>query len=65
MAGFRNPLILQDNAYGSWGRSDYHAMIVKLEKRFSDGFSISAHHTWSKAMDEATDYNSSYQPHIQ
>ena len=63
--GFRNPLILQDNAYGSWGRSDYHAMIVKLEKRFSDGFSISAHHTWSKAMDEATDYNSSYQPHIQ
>ena len=63
--GFRNPLILQDNAYGSWGRSDYHAMIVKLEKRFSDGFSISAHHTWSKAMDEATDYNSSFEPHIQ
>ena len=64
MAGFHNPLILQDNAYGSWGRSDYHAMIVQLQKRFSDGFSISAHHTWSKALDETTDYNSSYQPHI-
>ena len=63
--GFHNPLILQDNAYGSWGNSSYHAMIVKLEKRFSDGFSISAHHTWSKAMDEATDYNSSFEPHIQ
>ena len=62
--GFHNPLILQDNAYGSWGNSSYHAMIVQLEKRFSDGFSISAHHTWSKAMDEATDYNSSFEPHI-
>ena len=62
--GFRNPLILQDNAYGSWGRSYYHAMIVQLKKRFSDGFTISAHHTWSKAIDEATDYNSSYEPHI-
>ena len=62
--GFHNPLIFQDNVYGSWGTSDYHALIVQLEKRFSDGFSISAHHTWSKAMDEATDYNSSYEPHI-
>ena len=60
--GFRNPLILQDNAYGSWGRSYYHAMIVQLKKRFSDGFTISAHHTWSKAIDEATDYNSSTSP---
>ena len=62
--GFLNPLILQDNAYGSWGRSYYHAMVVQLEKRFSDGFTISAHHTWSKAIGEATDYNSSYEPHI-
>ena len=62
--GFHNPLIYQDNAYGSWGTSDYHAMILQLENRFTDGFSISAHHTWSKAMDEATDYNSSFEPHI-
>ncbi len=63
--GFHNPLILQDNAYGSWGRSFYHAMIVQLKKRFSDGFTISAHHTWSKTIDENTDYNSSFQPHLQ
>ena len=62
--GFHSPLIYQDNVYGSWGTTDYHALIVQLEKRLSDGFSISAHHTWSKAMDEATDYNSSYEPHI-
>ena len=63
--GFHNPLILQDNAYGSWGRSYYHAMIVQLKKRFSDGFTISAHHTWSKTIDENTDYNSSFQPDLQ
>ena len=65
IVGFRNPLLLQDNVYGSWGRSYYHAMIVQLKKRFSDGFTISAHHTWSKAIDENTDYNSSFEPHLQ
>ncbi len=65
IVGFHNPLILQDNVYGSWGRSYYHAMIVQLKKRFSRGFTISAHHTWSKHIDENTDYNSSYEPHLQ
>ena len=60
-----NPLILQDNVYGSWARSYYHAMIVQLKKRFSRGFTVSAHHTWSKHIDENTDYNSSFEPHVQ
>ena len=64
ITGFRDPLILQDNAYGSWARSFYHALILQLSKRFSDGFTLTAHHTWSKAIDENTDYNSSYEPHI-
>ena len=63
--GFHNPNILQDNIYGSWSNSFYHALILQLEKRFSEGFLISAHHTWSKAMDEITDYNTSFQPHLQ
>ena len=63
--GFRNPLILQDNVYGSWGRSYYHAMIIQLKKRFSRQFTLSAHHTWSKHIDEATDYNSAFEPHLQ
>ena len=63
--GFHNPLILQDNVYVSWANSSYHALILQLKKRFSDGFTISAHHTWSKAMDENTDYNSSFEPHYQ
>ena len=65
IVGFRNPLILQDNVYGSWGRSYYHAMILQVQKRFSGGFTLSAHHTWSKTIDENTDYNSSYEPHLQ
>ena len=65
IVGFHDPLILQDNVYGSWGRSYYHAMIVQIKKRFSEGFTVSAHHTWSKHIDENTDYNSSYEPHLQ
>ena len=65
IVGFHNPLILQDNVYGSWGNSSYHALILQLKKRFSQGFMISAHHTWSKALDENTDYNSSFEPHLQ
>jgi hypothetical protein len=65
IVGFRRPEILQDNVYGSWGNSYYHALILQLKKRFSQGFMISAHHTWSKAIDENTDYNSSFEPHLQ
>ena len=65
IVGFRNPLVLQDNVYGSWARSYYHAMIVQLTRRFSRGFTLSAHHTWSKTIDENTDYNSAFEPHLQ
>ena len=65
IVGFHNPLLLQDNVYGSWGNSFYHALILQLRKRFSKGFMISAHHTWSKSIDENTDYNSSFEPHMQ
>lgn len=65
IVGFRNPLILQDNVYGSWGRSYFHAMLLKVEKRFSRGFTVSAHHTWGKHIDESTDYNSAFEPHLQ
>ena len=65
IVGFHDPTILQDNVYGSWGRSYYHALILQMRRRFAQIFTLSAHHTWSKAIDEATDYNSSYEPHLQ
>ena len=40
-------------------------MIIQLKKRFSRQFTLSAHHTWSKHIDEATDYNSAFEPHLQ
>ena len=64
MTGFHDPLVLQDNVFGSWGRSFYHGLIVQLKKRFSRRFSLSAHHTWSKAIDENTDYSSAFEPDI-
>lgn len=65
IVGFHNPLVLQDNIYGSWADSSYHAFMAQFRKRFFDGFTLSAHYTWSKTMDENTDYNSSFQPHLQ
>ncbi len=34
-----------------WGASSYNALQVKLEKRYSSGFSLLAAYTWSKLMD--------------
>ena len=65
VVGFHRPDLLQDNVYGSWANSVYHALLLQLEKRFSKSFTISAHHTWSKAIDENTDFNSAFEPHLQ
>lgn len=36
------------------GLSNYHGGFVRLEKRFRDGFYLSAHHTWSKGLSLAS-----------
>ncbi len=36
----------------NWASSIYHALIVRVEKRFSRGFSILASHTFSKIIDD-------------
>lgn len=42
---------------GSWqqydGNSTYHALIIKATKRFSNGLSMLASHTWSKQLTDA------------
>lgn len=39
------------------GNSTYHAAFVKLERRFSHGFSFLAHYTFSKFIDDAASAN--------
>lgn len=34
------------------GMNDYHALVTKFEKQWSNGFSALVHHTWSKQTDE-------------
>jgi Carboxypeptidase regulatory-like domain len=41
----------------SVGKSSYHGAFVRLEKRFSDGFSLLAHYTKSRFMDDVESAN--------
>jgi hypothetical protein len=36
------------------GDSNYHAMQIKLEKRFTDGLTMLTHYTWSKMIDNVS-----------
>jgi hypothetical protein len=57
--------ILQDNVYSYGANSFYHAGIVEVGKRMRRNLALNAHYTWSKAMDESTDFNSDYSPNDQ
>lgn len=57
---FTNPLRLQDNVYETTADAFYHGFTAQLQKRFSNNFSINAHYTLSKAIDEVTDFNSDF-----
>lgn len=37
------------------GWSKYHSLSLKLEKRFSKGFTLDSNYTWSKSIDDASD----------
>lgn len=39
-------------AVDSWASSIYHAMTLRVEKRFSQGFSLLGAYTWSKLIDD-------------
>jgi hypothetical protein len=39
------------------GNSSYHAGIIKLERRFSSGFSLLAHYTYSKFIDDVESFS--------
>jgi hypothetical protein len=45
------PEFTQINFAGTYGRSNYHALVTSVERRFSRGLSFLAGVTWQKSMD--------------
>ncbi len=62
---FRDPLLFQENAYESSANAFYHGMIVEMTRRFGTNYSIAGNYTFSKAMDEVTDFNTDFQANDQ
>ncbi|MEK6323690.1 MAG: carboxypeptidase regulatory-like domain-containing protein [Acidobacteriota bacterium] len=57
---FLNPFRLQDNNYESTANAFYHAGTIQVTKGLSHNFSINSNYTFSKAIDEVTDFNSDF-----
>lgn len=62
---FVNPLLLQQDQYSSAGSALYHGGIFEIRGRVSDNFTLFANYTYSKAIDDVTDFNSDYGPNDQ
>jgi carboxypeptidase family protein len=54
--------ITQFTDYQSRGSSIYHGMTASLTRRFSNYVSFQANYTFSKAIDDQTDFNSAFAP---
>jgi hypothetical protein len=54
--------ITQFTDYQSRGKSIYHGMTVSLTRRFSNYVSFQGNYTFSKAIDDQTDFNSAFAP---
>lgn len=52
--------ILQNNIYASIASALYQGGILEVRKRFSNTLTLFANYTYSRAVDDATDFNSDY-----
>jgi Carboxypeptidase regulatory-like domain/TonB dependent receptor-like, beta-barrel len=57
---FGTPMRFQENIYETTANSFYHGFTAQVQKRFTRNFSLNAHYTFSKAIDEVTDFNSDF-----
>ncbi|MCX6592914.1 MAG: TonB-dependent receptor [Acidobacteria bacterium] len=60
-----NPALLQSNIFTSDANSFYHAGMIQVTRRFTRGLSLNSSYTFSRAIDESTDFNSDYSPQDQ
>jgi hypothetical protein len=63
--GRYNPAIFANFVVESTGNSFYHALTLQLEKRLRRYASIHAHYTFSKAIDDVSDFDPDFAPHNQ
>jgi hypothetical protein len=59
-----DPTITQFNLYSPIGNSIYHGMTVSLNKRYSSYTQFHFNYTFSKSIDDATDYNSGFAAYL-
>lgn len=52
--------ILQNNQYSSIANAVYHGGILEVKKQFTDRIALFGNYTYSKAIDDSTDFNSDY-----
>ncbi len=55
-----NPAIAQSDTYSSIGDSIYNGLTTSLTKRYSRNLQFQANYTWSKSIDDVTDFNSQF-----
>jgi hypothetical protein len=55
-----NPTITQQNTYSSVGNSIYNGLTASLTKRYSRSLQLQASYTFSRAIDDVTDFNSQF-----
>jgi hypothetical protein len=48
--------VTQLNLYANTAQSNYHAMLLRFERRFQSGFSLLSSYTWSKAISNAPQF---------
>lgn len=57
---FVNPLLIANDQYSSTASALYNGVTVEARKRFSEHYTFLANYTWSKALDDISDFNISY-----
>ncbi len=62
-AGEPNANILSNTAYSSVGSGIYHAVTVSATKRYGRGLQFQANYTFSKAIDDTSDYSNLTTPY--
>ena len=57
-----DPRFAQIETYASIGSSIYHGVTASLNRRFSDGLQFQFNYTFSRAIDDNTDFNNNFMP---